>query len=279
MRNGIDFEKMHRRVMSKVGKSVAKLHDFSPVVASAEDESPRVFKVVATFANLVHDADRTSMYTALAAATGNKASPIEGSFRPVPGTRAFVGFVSKNGEVRPYETAAVASMKVMASNLLMDEKDHSLWEVRSNDDAKYLVRHQEDDLSDLLALASVRIDNRELDIPVIASLGYSDAREQDCVVYVNPTTVEVSHGMVVASTGDSVKIVDITSKETLTIASDFVVEVASFNFDEMKGGFKEVAAPQEDTVLGMEDYWFKVFGQYPAYWAEFKKMLDSRATV
>ena len=277
MKNGIDFQKMAARVKKATGaETFAKLHDFVPVTASVDGVTPSVFKVVVTFSK---DADKQALHRAVAAATQNKVAPVEASFRPIPGTKAFVGFVARNAEVREYETAAVEGMKVMASNLLMDEKDHSLWEVRSNDDAKYLVRHQEDDLSDLLALASVRIDNRELDIPVIASLGYSDAREQDCVVYVNPTTVEVSHGMVVASTGDSVKLVDITSKETLTVAADFVVEVASFNFDEMKGGFKEVAAPQEDTVLGMEDYWFKVFGQYPAYWAEFKKMLNSRATV
>lgn len=277
---GIDYDKMRRRVMKKVGEAVAKLYDFAPVTASvSEEEVPSIFKVVATFSTIGSSVNKESLFHALATATGHKASPIENSFRQIPGTNAYVGFVSKNGEVRPYETAAVEKMKVMASNLLMDDEDHSLWEVRSNDTAKFLVRHQEDDLNDLLALASVKITNRDFNVPVLSSLGFADARVNECAVYVNPNTVSVGYGMVVASEDNSIRVVDLETKETASINNDFIVELASFSLDEIKGQFKEVAAPEAESVLGMEEYWKQVLGYDAAYWAEFKKILDSRATV
>lgn len=277
MRNGIDFTKMAARVKKATGaETFAKLHDFAPVTASVEGVTPSVFKVVVSFSK---EADKQALYKAVAAATDNKVSPIEASFRPIPGTKAFVGFVARNAEVREYETASVEKMKVMASNLLMDEADKSLWEVRSNGDARFLTRHAEDDLSELVALASVRTDNRTFGIPVLSSLGTPEAVVNEAVVFVNPETASICHAIIIASCDDGIEAVDMDSLERVKVDPETVVEMASFDAKEVMEAFPEVASPENYNAPTMEAYYKQVFGYDAAYWAEFKKILDSRATI
>lgn len=280
MKNGIDFNKMASRLRKTTGaETFAKLHDFSPVAASAMDpEGPAsLFKVVVTFSK---PADKQDLYRAVAAATNNRVAPVEASFRHIPGTSAYVGFVAHNSEVREYETASVEKMKVMASNLLMDEQDHSLWEVRSNGDAKFLTRHAEDDLSSLVSLASVRVDNRQFGVPVLSSLGVAAPVVNEAMVYVNPKTACVSHAIIIAECEDGeIEAIDMDSLERVKVDPELVVEMASFNADEVMAEFPEVAAPDGYTAPTMEAYYKQVFGYDAAYWAEFKKILDSRATI
>ena len=246
------------------------------MTASVDGVTPSVFKVVVTFSK---DADKQALHRAVAAATQNKVAPVEASFRPIPGTKAFVGFVARNAEVREYETAAVEGMKVMASNLLMDESDKSLWEVRSNGDAKFLTRHAEDDLNELVALASVRLDNRTFGVPVLSSLGTPEAVVNEAVVFVNPETACVQHAIIIAACDGEIEAVDMDSLERVKVNPETVVEMASFDAKEVVAAFPEIAAPENYNAPTMEAYYKQVFGYDAAYWAEFKKILDSRATI
>lgn len=276
MRNGIDYAKMKRRVTAKVGQAVAKLYDFEPVTASVKEGKAEVFKVVATFSGFSETPAKKDLFNALASATDCKAAPIENSFRKIPSSNSYVGFMAKNYEVRVYEPEG---MRVLASNLLMDETDNSLWEVRSNDDAKFLVRQQEDDLSDLVALASVKVANRNLEVPVLSSLSTPVARENEVAAYVDEKTLEVSYGIILAANEEEAQIINMETKEVANVKAEYIIELASFDYKETQKEFSAVAVPEIETASSMEDYWFKVYGQFPEFWAEFKKILEDRAVV
>ncbi len=279
MRNGIDYTKMAARVKRATGSTTfARLHDFAPIKTS--DEAATVFKVVATFTGAN---DSQAMFHAIAAATDFKVAPIETSFRPIPGTEAYVGFVVANAEVREYTTETAGKMKVMASNLLMDEADHTLWEVRSNGSNKFLTRHAEDDLSELVALCNVRVDNRQLGIPVLSSLGLPAPVVQEAIVFVDAVTASVRHGIVIAAEGCEgdcdIDVVDMESLERVKVDPELVVEMASFDSAEVLASFPEIAAPEGQSLPTMEAYYKQVFGYDAAYWTEFKKILDGRASI
>lgn len=278
MRNGVDFDKMKRRLDQKLGASVAKIHDFEPVTAGlTKDAKPTLFKVIATFTG---SETKQDMYLAVAKAANNKLSPVEGSFRKIAGSNAHVGYVTANLEIKPYTSDELKHMKVMASNLLMDENDTSLWEVRSGkDSAKFLVRHQEDDLSGAIELSSVKYVNRDFSVPELSRLAVDAIQVNQAVVFVNPRTEEISSGMVVSSTDEFIVVADFNDKKKVTIPTDLVVEVASVDFDTIKENFVEVSAPQVFSESSMEDYYFKVYGYDQNYWEKFKAILESRATI
>src|ERR1700676_2545328 len=89
------------------------------------------------------------------------AAPVEDSFRIVKAGVA-VGFIRANKEVRVVNDKELrASYRVMSSNIMMDNADKSLWEIREGKAGKFLARHGHEDLSELVN-ASV---NRRSDVP------------------------------------------------------------------------------------------------------------------
>src|SRR5476651_1457846 len=95
----------------------------------------KIAKVVISFTGKF---DRQAITASLSEQLDNLATPIENSFTHVRAGVA-LGFIRANQEVRVVEPKELkASYKVMSNNMMMDDKDKSLWEVRKGASGTYL---------------------------------------------------------------------------------------------------------------------------------------------
>lgn len=277
---------------------VAGLHDFELV-------SPTLARVIMTFNAPCRDRETAAL--AIAKVFGGKASAVAGSFRPVASMSlpAMYGFVKLNREVRAYEESAQKQYKAMASNLLMDASDDSLWEVRSGSAGKMLVRQNQDDLSELMITARVRQHNA----PTLATI-VTNPVEREYAAFVDPDSEQVRYGYVLAfgeledgsevveilpnpvtdgldsnesdnQMGDGNTIADrmADNGEPVTVNVAFVVESALLE-EADADNFKSFEAPADlHSNAGMKVYYKQLYGYDPAYYAEIEKMIDQHATA
>lgn len=153
-------------------------------------------RVVLSHANMER-APKAEIRRAIAAALGNKARAVENSFRMVQtaGLPSAVGFVKLNHESMPYDEKRVGKMRALAKNMLMDETDDSLWDVRTTADGQRLLcRQVKEDISELLVTASVHVYRA----PAIESIA-SVALPHDVVSFVDPKTETARVGIVIAA--------------------------------------------------------------------------------
>lgn len=261
------------------------------VVASIQDYkeiTPNLVKVVVAFNT--GDADRSQRFHAIAKLLNGHGRPIDGSFRWIPNSsvHAAVGFVAKNVEVRPYEAAAASNFKALASNLLMDTTDESLWEVHAAGDEKYLARHSEESLSELVAMASLKQDNFRHDSPRLTQLASANVQHSEYVAYVNPQTLELAHGYVLASESESdldgvVEVIDSESEDRVDVNPELIVESAFLNGSDVEYvRSKQVAVtfnPSQWDAAEMKNYYKQVFNWAPEYLREIEKIIDGHAVV
>ena len=76
--------------------------------------------------------DKDSLYDEVVSAFNGQAKPVKDSFRWLnAGKNYAVGFVVPNREVRSVDSGKeVAGFREVAANIYMDEKDHTLWEMK-----------------------------------------------------------------------------------------------------------------------------------------------------
>src|SRR5271167_1679662 len=100
-------------------------------------KSETLAKVIVSFTG---SQSKEELRSALLEKFDGLAAPVEDSFRIVKAGVA-VGFVRANKEVRVVSDKEIrASYKVMSSNIMMDNDDKSLWEVREGKAGKFLAR-------------------------------------------------------------------------------------------------------------------------------------------
>ena len=293
------------RLASRINTVVANIVDYRMV-------TPTLAQVVATFNTT--ETTRDSLIQAVAAATDNKAAPIEGSFRSLSsyGNPAMVGFVSVNRETRPYEEAAAKKMTALASNMLMDAVDDSLWEVRSDGSGnKMLCRQDGDSLQGLMETARIRMPRAPKLDNVLAGVDTGNF-----VAFVDPATENLRFGYVLATgleiapvpTGgidldpmdrqNAVEVLpldfgpDNTSDEVIgegnriaqrliednapvTIPASLIVESANLNGDDKVA---EVAAPGNFTnKQSLLDYYKRLYTYSPEYYSQLTKIINNHA--
>lgn len=297
---------MNRLDMNRVADAMAARMP-STVHASVSDfvqVSPTLARVVVSFNTL--ECSRDTRYNAVTAALKNSATPVEGSFREVAsfGNPAMVGYVALNREVKPYEEVSAKKMVALASNMLMDTSDDSLWDVRSDAAGnKMLCRQTTSDMKDLLVTARVRQKSPKLD--QIRSAVDSG----DFVSFVDPKTETLRYGYVVATnveltpaptTGirvdeDGVDIVELPGADpeleseelrgdepeqavvSHIVPVSLVIEAARLGESDKRA---EVAAPvNSQSTEAMKAYYKELYAYDPAYYAEIVKIIDQHAGI
>lgn len=293
------------RLANRINTVVANIVDYRMV-------TPTMAQVVATFNTI--ETTRDALMQAVASATDNKAAPIEGSFRALSsyGNPAMVGFVAINRETRPYEEAAAKKMTALASNMLMDAVDDSLWEVRSDGSGgKMLCRQDGDALQGLMETARIRMPRAPKLDNVLAGVDTGNF-----VAFVDPASENLRYGYVLATgleiapvpTGgidldpmdrqNAVEILpldiapDNTSDEAtgegnriaqrlveedapVTIPASLIVESANLNGDDRVA---EVAAPGNFTnKQSLLDYYKRLYVYSPDYYAQLTKIINNHA--
>ena len=277
----LDMDRVVARMQAATSLVVASIQDYQEI-------TPDLYKVVVAFNTF--ESDKKERFDALAKLFNGAARPIENSFRVIAGAKspAVVGFIARNVEVRPYEAAAATKYRALASNLLMDETDDTLWQVHAAGEDKYLARHSEESLGELVSLASLRQEHYRYDLPRLVHIASTDIQTNEYIAYVNPTTLEISHGYVVAALdGDSegtLPVMDSETQERVNINPETVVESAFLNGGDVEHikRTKQVAvtySPDSWNAAEMKAYYKQVFSYAPEYLKEIEKIIDSHSVV
>lgn len=294
------------RLANRINTVVANIVDYRMV-------TPTLAQVVATF-NTV-ETTRDALMSAVTAATDNKAAPVEGSFRAIAsyGQPAMVGFMAINRETRPYEEAAAKKMTALASNMLMDAVDDSLWEVRSDGSGgKMLCRQDGDSLQGLMETARIRMPRAPKLDNVLAGVDTGNF-----VAFVDPASEQLRYGYVLATgleiapvptggidldpldrsnavevlpldtiapdntsdeaTGEGNRIAQRLAEDNapVTIPASLIVESANLGGDDRVA---EVAAPGNFTnKQSLLDYYKRLYVYSPDYYSQLTKIINNHA--
>lgn len=285
----LNLERVVSKLQEKVNLIQASLH-------SLEQITPEISRVVVEFTT--ESGNQIDRRMAIASLFKNELVAIPNSFREISGYRfTATGFVSAKKEEREYtdEVASSGRYKVIANNVMMDTEDESLWSVNSSGDSKYLIRHGEEDLSDLVALASLEQRTRTGRVINVASIVSPPIQAGEYVSYVNPNTMEVAHGYavgyetVLATNEDGeeeefeeLQILDKEANDIINIDPHLVVESAVMNGDDKENMPEEVLATMDEysnSVEGMKEYYKKMFEYNPAYYEMMSQIIDGHAVA
>ena len=201
-------------------------------------------------------------------------SIVESSFRrldlPEVGKYLAVGYVRANREVRiPTESEIKANYRVLSSNILMSNEDRSLWEVKKGKATTYLARHGNEDLSELVSLATAN--SHPVSSVTAAVTASVQPQKFEFVTFVNEFS-DVDHGFVLSANSKNVKLVAMSNRNTVVTPVATIINAHQVKIDPLmaKAVKKQVEANTQDgSWADAEDYYKELFAYDPAYMQEF----------
>jgi hypothetical protein len=252
--------------------SLNSISTFAVSIADYKMVTPTLARVVVTYSG--QPKSKEEARAAISKRLKSLGSPVADSFRTLfrnGEISSAIGFVRANAEVVEYSEEALKGKRVMASNLLMDDTDKSMWDVRENAGAKYLVKHGNEDLSQLVHLASAR---RAGD-PQLAQVASERVLEREFAAFVGKDSEEVEFGYVVAGqtdNGETFSVLAMGADTPVDVTPDQVVHVMNFDGDDVKAMGAEVAAVPGMGREALVEYYTKLYGSYaPDY---LQKVID-----
>jgi hypothetical protein len=151
------------------------------------------------------------------------AAPVEKSFRIIRAGVA-IGYVRANTPVRVIENEKelTAGYKVIASNIMMDKEDESLWEVRKGAGGTFLARHGTEDLSELVG-ASL---NPRSGVPRMNHIAQASVAKREFVAFASQSG-DMDYGFCVAANAKQgkLKVVSVATREAIVIPHEAVASV------------------------------------------------------
>lgn len=179
-------------------------------------KSATLAKIIVSYTG---DVDRQFMFDSLVKQFDGLAAPVKASFKKIQDGVA-VGFLRANREVRAVSDKELKAYRVMSSNMIMDDTDKSLWEVKSGAAGKFLARHGQEDLSALVA--STRMSRT--DLPRLRDITIARAAAAELVSFVDDAG-DLDHGFAFATNDEKVRVVSFARKQALTVEYDSVVSI------------------------------------------------------
>jgi len=216
-------------------------------------------KVIVSYTGQV---DAEFIHESLTRQLGYAATPVRASFKRIRDGVA-VGFVRANREVRAASKAEVsAGYRVMSSNILMDNEDKTLWEVKDGVAGKYLARHGQEDLTALVTAAV----QRRSDIPGLRHITIAKAAQSEMVAFVDDEG-DMDYGFALATSEDQVKVLSFNRRIAINAGYDQVVSISPVSVP------KSVSAPVLSSLTAEEkkvsiDYYRRLYGYAPDYLRE-----------
>jgi hypothetical protein len=248
--------------IAKINTATVNIHDYSML-------TPTLAKVIVTYTgeSIAHE----TMRSQIAGLFKGYGSPVLSSFRKLDriGTKnAVIGFVKSVVEVRSLAEANTegTKMRAIASNLLMDETDKSLWEIKTGSTGQYIARQGNDDFSGIVGLATARVKG----VPMLSQVAIAATETQEFAAYVCPVSEEVNHGYVVASTNGSVSILPFGETESVQVAEANLVEVVNLDGEDQNvlGRMSQTAAGDKSAMI---EYYKKAYSHSEDY---IQKIID-----
>lgn len=250
----------------------SKINSFTLNVNDYEMLSPTLARVVVTYTGTLPV--REEIRAAVARMFGGAASPVAESFRKVT-DGVIAGFVKASREVREYDEGLVTAgkMRVVASNMLMDNTDHTLWEVKESSTGKYTVRKSDEDLSALVHLAC----RTQMTQPTLAHLASMPAEPKEFAAFVSEDSEEVEHGYVIASEKGKMTVLPAGSDTPVEVTTAHLVEVMNLDGEDSKAFGHEMAAEVAADKATMIEYYKKMFSYSPEYIAKVIQIINQHA--
>jgi hypothetical protein len=239
-------------------------------ITDYELQSPTLARVVVSYTGHM---TREQVRAALLEQFDNQVSPVENSFHVIKAHNnggAAVGFVRANKEVRVVEEKELrAGYRTMASNIMMDNKDRSLWEVRQGAGAKYLARHGQEDLSELV---EAKVQRRQ-DVPGIRHIAMAQAVKGEFASFVSKTG-DIDHGFVIAANKEKLQVVSMTHGLSEVVAMSMVTRLDRIGVP--KAFHKEMVKANIGTEDKAEakEYWTKLYSYDPDYLADVRQQVE-----
>lgn len=247
-------------VAARVSLFSVNLHDYRALTSS-------LFRVVLSYTGELPE-DQSELHKQVSSMLKGSGVPVVGSFSALTrqgDIKSLVGFVKASRQILPMDEVKASAkdgrFKAMASNLLMDKTDSSMWEIRSGAAGKYLAKQEHEDLSELVHMATASVHG----IPRFATMAHMNVAPREFASLVDANTEEVVHGFVVASTDDKIKIVSFETKEVIEASYDQLIEVNELSEEEAKVPGMEMAAEIGNDEAGMIAYYQKAYGYAPEY--------------
>lgn len=170
-----------------------------------------------------------------------KATPIAASFRWIDKAAGLaVGYASVVNEARVVEDKTLtASYRLMASNMYLDEKDETLWELKSQGGKKVLIRSSDSDLSDLLE--SVRSTSSSV-TPRMSQITASVAIDNDLAAYVRETpgyTPITAYGFCIGKSGDKAMMINVDTQSVDIVDNELVAGYYKVDKNQLTAAMEE----------------------------------------
>jgi hypothetical protein len=242
--------------IATINTSTVNIHDYELL-------TPTLAKVIVTYTGSVPRQEE--LRSNIAHLFKGFAAPVISSFRKLDriGTKnAVIGFVKSVVEIRTLEEANAdgGKMRAIASNLLMDETDKSLWEIKTGSTGQYIARQGNDDFKELVGLATARVKG----VPMLNQIAIAATEIKEFAAYVCPVSEEVMHGYVVAATDGSVEIMPFGDNEGVRVQEANLIEVINLDGEDQNslGRMSESASVDKNAMI---EYYRKAYSHNPDY--------------
>lgn len=219
-------------------------------------KSPTLAKVIISYTG---DIDADFIKSELAKKMDYLAVPVKASFKRIRDGVA-VGFVRANKAVRAVSKDEVqAKYRVMSNNILMDNTDRTLWEVKDGANGKYLARHGQEDLTALVTAAV----HRRPDAPRLDQLTIARAAPSELVAFVDDQG-DVDHGFALATNDEKVRVLSFARRIPVTVDYGAVVSIYPVAVPRQLHN-QVVASLTADQKKQAKDYYQRLYGYSPEY--------------
>lgn len=219
-------------------------------------KSPTLAKVIISYTG---DCDPAFIHETLSKRMGYQATPVKASFKKIREGVA-IGFVRTNRAVRSVTKSEVsAGYRVMSSNILMDNEDKSLWEVKDGAAGKYLARHGQEDLTALVTAAV----QRRTDVPSLRQITIAKASKSELVAFVDDEG-DMDYGFAVATNDDNVKVLSFNRRIPVTANYDNVVSIYPVTIPKPVSDIVVASLTAEEKKQSI-DFYKRLYGYDPEY--------------
>lgn len=253
--------------INKVSSAMSKrTGSVTTATLEGHKEVGKVSKVVVSFNR---EPAQHEARIAIAGLFNNKASVVPNSFRRIKDVRGRVtmaGFVSLNVLSQPLTKERAGQMREIASNIMMDNVDESVWKVtESASGQKFVSRNIDEDLAELVAMASMKNISSDR-IPVLCSLDTVSVVNK-YVAFINPETATLDYGYQVAD-----NIVVSSDSDTIVEDLDDDMIVDSVEIDDPENSDDEDVQARIDHVLS-------AYSSDPDFYIELESKFEQRSAA
>jgi phosphomannomutase len=169
-----------------------------------------------------------------------------------------IGFVAASRETRPVESLAnlAKDFRVLSSNMYLDNKDKTLWEMKEGASGKYLARNGFDNLESLVQASRISPTGST---PRLNRVAMASLDKHDLVAFVTQGTwtTDVNYGFCLATNANGDAIV-VTDEGKQTVKSDFII--AAYQDDNLKPKKSVKASEFNEPINSMKDYYRLAYG-------------------